>query len=95
LIIGHGKRSQAEQLVAALKADPARILYDEQGAVYKAYSLERVFFSLLQQSAALVIDKQGVVRIAIVANNPQAWLNPKQIHKVNAVLDGLEPLTDD
>ena len=44
---------------AALKADPTRVLYDEKGEVYKAFSLERVFLSLIQESAALVVDKQG------------------------------------
>ena len=90
LIIGPDNRKGAESLVAALQADPTRVLYDEERAVYSAYSLERVFLSLIQQSAALVIDKRGIVQMALVATNPLEWLNPQQLKQIIAALDKLD-----
>ncbi len=67
------------------------VLYDEKRTVYEVYSLERVFLSLIQQSAVFVIDGQGTVRVALVASNPQSWLNPQRIKQVNGLLDELNP----
>ena len=89
LIVGPGNRTQAERLVETLKADPAHVLYDERRTVYETYSLEQVFLSLIQQSAVFIIDGQGVVRFALVANNPLSWLNPQRIKQVNDLLDEL------
>jgi len=90
LIVGPGQRKQAERLVEALHADPARVFYDEERKAYAAFSLERVFLSLLQQSAALIIDKRGIVRLAVVAANPMDWLNPRRIKQLTAALDELD-----
>lgn len=91
LVIGPGTRGQAEHLVQALNADPAHVLFDETGKTYKTYWLERVFFSMIQQSAALVVDMQGVVRVAIVANNPRSWLDPQRLQPINDILAELNP----
>jgi hypothetical protein len=90
LIIGHGNQSTAQQLVQALKADPTSVLYDEKGEVYKAFSLERVFLSLIQESAALVIDKQGVVRFALKTNNAMRWLDPRRLKQLETTLEQLD-----
>lgn len=89
LIIGPGPRAQAEKLVQAVGANPAQVLYDEAGTAYDTYTLHRVFLSLIQQSAAFMVDKQGVVRYGMVTNNPMQWLNPKARKNLLATLDRL------
>lgn len=90
MIVGPGSRKQAESLVAVFHADPARVMYDEDRTAYATFSLERVFLSLIQQSAALIIDKRGIVQLAVVTNNAMTWLNPKQIKRIKAALDELD-----
>ena len=74
-----------------LNADPTRVLYDETGTAYKSYWLERVFFSMIQQSAALVVDTQGIVRFALVANNPRSWTDPQRMQPISEIMDELKP----
>lgn len=72
-IIGPGSAHEATRLAAAIKAEPAQILYDESGAVYDTYMLDKVLFSLLQETGAFVIDTQGTVRYALSVANPGRW----------------------
>jgi len=46
---------------------------------------------MIQQSAALVVDTQGVVRVAILANNPRSWLDPQRMQPINDILSELKP----
>lgn len=74
---------------AAIKADPAIVLLDDTGAVYDTFALERVFFSLQQQSAAFVIDKRGTLSFAYVVTNQFQWLGKGAS---NALFDALDKL---
>jgi len=53
--------------------------------------LERTFFAWINQSAALVVDMQGVVRVAVVTNVSLTWLSPQRMHMITDVLDKLNP----
>jgi peroxiredoxin len=89
LIIGPGSRQDAERLVKAIKANPGQVLYDETGEVYDRYMLDKVFLSLLQRSAAFIIDPQGVLRYAYVVTNALRWLNSKSFTDLLTTLDSL------
>jgi peroxiredoxin len=90
LIIGPGGRREAERLAKTIQADPADILYDEAGAVYDQYMLDKAFFSLIQRSALLVIDRQGMIRHAYVVTNPINWVTGDAFRDLLATLESLE-----
>jgi peroxiredoxin len=89
LVIGPGSRQSAERMAKATKADPAQVLYDETGEVYDRYMLDKAFLSLIQRSAAFIVDRQGVLRYAYVVTNVQRWLNSKSFASLLATLDSL------
>ncbi len=89
LMIGPGTRHGAERTARAIKADPGQVLYDESGEVYDRYMLDKVFLSLIQRSAAFIIDPQGVLRYAVVVTNPQRWMNSQAFADLLATLDSL------
>ncbi len=89
LIIGPGSRGNAERVAKSVKADPGQVLYDQTGEVYDKYMLDKVFLSLIQRSAAFIIDSQGVIRYAYVVTNVMNWLNSKSFTNLLATLDTL------
>ncbi len=89
LIIGPGSHPTAERMAKAIKADPGQVLFDESGEVYDRYMLDKVFLSLIQRSAAFIIDSQGVIRYAYVVTNVMTWLNSKSFTNLLATLDAL------
>ena len=86
LIVGGGNRSQAEGVVKAAKANPAYVLFDEERVVYKTYALDHVFFNMIQESAAFVIDSVGMVRVAYVTHNAMTWLSPQRLKQITDTL---------
>ncbi|GAB4419596.1 MAG: hypothetical protein Kow002_07340 [Anaerolineales bacterium] len=63
---------KAKEYVEIVKA-PFPILADPEREVYHIYELEKYFF-LIQRTASLVIDKEGVVRYLKRTTNPNVWI---------------------
>ena len=72
LILGLGGEELAQRLAQQINA-PFPVLYDREGEVYDRFRLDRVLFSLIQRSAAFVIDQQGVIRYAHQEIIPAEW----------------------
>lgn len=91
IVIGPGTRQEAERLHRGVtsKGGQLIVLYDGSGEVYDSYILNKVFFSLLQKSAAFVLDKEGTVRYAHATANAMRWLAPQSIEQI---LDSLRLL---
>jgi peroxiredoxin len=80
VIVGPGTKADAEKLSREIDPDKrVVILHDGSGAVYDAYALDKVLFSLIQKSALFVVDKGGVLRFARVTANPNSWLTGQWI----------------
>lgn len=71
-------------LIRAMKL-PVPVLVDADRAVYRAYGLEKRF--LIQQSATVIIDRDGVVRYARAAFNPSASFDLPETLAVIETLD--------
>jgi hypothetical protein len=88
-LIGRDGAKDAEKMSQALNADPSIVLLDDEGAVYDKFALERVFFSLQQQSAAFVIDKRMTLSFAYVVTNQLQWLGKGAANALFQALDKL------
>lgn len=71
-------------LIRAMKL-PIPVLVDSDRAVYRAYGLEKRF--MVQQSATVIIDRDGVVRYTLAAFNPFASFDFPEILAVVEKLD--------
>jgi peroxiredoxin len=66
---------------------PFPVLSDPERAVYHSYGLGMRFF--LQRTAALIVDKEGVIRYLKLATNPMVWLQEsRELLKAAQVLAG-------
>jgi len=63
---------RAQEYVKAVNA-PFPILTDPQREVYRIYELEK-YFLLIQRTASLVIDHDGIVRYLKRTTSPLVWL---------------------
>ena len=52
---------------------PFPVLADPERAVYHQYGLEKVAY-IIQRTASVVIDRNGVIRYIKIATNPMVWL---------------------
>ena len=86
LVVGIGETREAQGLARRLSI-PFPVLNDPEGVVYEQFTLNRVLLSLLQQSAAFVIDQAGMIRFSHRATNPFEWL---QIATLNNTLAALK-----
>ncbi len=77
LVIGGGSREDAARLKAAYKL-PFPVLADKDRSVYRQYGLDKVLV-VIQRSASVLIDKDGVVRYLRRATSPSAWLDHAEI----------------
>jgi|SRR5579859_4751852 len=89
LVVGPGEAATAQWLARQQKA-PFPVLYDSDGKVYDEYALHRIFLSMIQQSAAFIIDRQGIIRYAHKTNNALDWLRPNAFDSLLAALKTLE-----
>jgi hypothetical protein len=64
-------------------------LFDETGAVYDTYLLDKQFFSLIQQSAAFIIDPGSNIRFALKVTNMFKWLGSSVLTDLLTSLDTL------
>jgi len=73
VIIILGDSLEKAKKYAEIVQAPFPILADPERDIYHIYELEKYFF-LLQRTASLVIDRDGVVRYLKRTTNPQVWL---------------------
>lgn len=66
---------------------PFPVLADPERAVYRAYDLDRVAF-VIQRTASVIVDRQGVIRYIKRATNPMQWL--QEGRELLAFVEGLE-----
>ena len=52
---------------------PFPVLADPDRAIYHLYDLEKTFI-VIQRTAELVVDRQGVIQYIKRVTNPMAWL---------------------
>jgi len=74
LLIGPGGPQDAARYHARHHL-PFPVLADEDGQVYARYGVGRWMFSLVRQSAVLVVDPAGGVAYAHVVDNPREALD--------------------
>jgi peroxiredoxin len=89
LIIGPGEQAAAYATAHSVGADPASVLFDETGAVYDTYLLDKQFFSLIQQTAAFIIAPGGSIRFALKVTNMFRWLDTSVFKDLLTNLDTL------
>lgn len=63
---------QAKKYAGILKL-PFPVLSDPQREVYRTYELEK-YFMLIQRTASIVVDRDGVVKYLKRTTNPMTWL---------------------
>ncbi len=63
---------KANKYVDALKL-PFPVLSDPEREVYRVYELEK-YFLLIQRTASIVVDREGVVKYLKRTTNPMTWL---------------------
>jgi peroxiredoxin len=72
LVILGDTPERARQYASLLKT-PFPVLADPQREIYHRYDLERALI-VIQRTASLVVDRQGVVRYIKRTVNPMLWL---------------------
>ncbi len=63
---------KAKNYVEELKL-PFPVLSDPERGVYHMYELEK-YFMLIQRTASIVVDREGVVKYLKRTTNPMTWL---------------------
>ncbi|MDX1994801.1 MAG: redoxin domain-containing protein [bacterium] len=90
VVLAPGSQREAEKFDQAVNPNGAiSILYDSEGVAYDRFALDRAFFSLVQRSAAFVLDADGTVRYAHSSLNPNYWMGKDAL---NPVLQDLKAL---
>src|SRR5512141_2304417 len=72
LVILGEDTERAGAYAASLKA-PFPVLADPDRTVYHRYGLEKAMI-LIQRTASVVVDRQGVIQYLKQATNPMVWL---------------------
>ncbi len=72
LVILGDTPEHARQYAEQLKA-PFPVLADPDRAIYHSYDLEKAFI-VIQRTASVVVDRQGVIQYIKRATNPMLWL---------------------
>ncbi len=72
IVILGDSMERAREYVSALKL-PFPVLSDPEREVYRIYELEK-YFMLVQRTASLVIDHDGIVRYLKRTTLPNVWL---------------------
>lgn len=63
---------KAKNYVDVLKL-PFPVLSDPEREVYRVYELEK-YFVLIQRTASIVVDRNGIVKYLKRTTNPMTWL---------------------
>lgn len=72
LVILGGTPEHVHKYAQLLKT-PFPVLADPDRAVYHSYDLEKAFI-VIQRTASVVVDRQGVIQYFKRATNPMLWL---------------------
>ena len=72
LVILGATPERARQYAEQLKA-PFPVLTDPEREIYHRYDLERALI-VIQRTASVVVDRQGVIQYIKSATNPMLWL---------------------
>jgi len=67
---------RAIQYAEQLKV-PFPVLADPERAVYHTFALDKVAF-VIQRTASVIVDQEGVIRYVKRATNPMTWLQESQ-----------------
>lgn len=68
-----GETAEKAQNYAQVLHLPFPVLADPDRAVYQKFGLEKVLF-VLQRTASVIIDREGIIRYLKTASNPMTWL---------------------
>jgi len=77
---------RAQEYARALKL-PFPVLSDPEREVYRIYELEK-YFLLIQRTASLVIDRDGIVRYLKRTTSPLVWL--QESREIFGFVDSLD-----
>jgi thioredoxin-dependent peroxiredoxin len=77
LVIGGGNSRDAARLARTFDV-PFTVLADPDRAVYMQYNLDKMI-GLIQRSATVLVDKQGIIRYLHRATNPNNSLDQVQL----------------
>jgi peroxiredoxin len=78
IVVILGENLERARRYAQILHTPFPILSDPQREVYHRYGLEKAMI-IIQQTASLVIDRQGIVRYLKSVTNPMPWLQETQV----------------
>lgn len=84
LVIGGGDQPSATKLKKSLKL-PSPVLADSDSEVYLSYGLDKAMW-VIQRSASILVDKQGVVRYFHKATNPNDSVDKDELLQAIAKL---------
>ena len=68
-----GDTVEKAQRYAQILHLPFPVLADPERTVYQQYGLDKVFL-VIQRTASVIIDREGVIRYLKTASNPMTWL---------------------
>jgi peroxiredoxin len=68
-----GDSVEKAQRYAKILHLPFSVLADPERAVYQRYGLEKVFL-VVQRTASVIVDREGMIRYLKAAINPMTWL---------------------
>jgi peroxiredoxin len=77
LVIGGGKQTDADKIARRFKL-PFPVLADPDRAVYLSYGLDKAMW-LIQRSASLLVNKQGIVTYFHKVTNPNDSVNKDEL----------------
>ncbi len=85
-----GDTPERARTYAGLLKTPFPVLSDPERAIYHSYDLEKALF-VIQRTASVVVDRQGIIRYIKRATNPGLWLQEsKELLDFVAHRDGTE-----
>jgi len=86
LVILGDTRERAIKYAEGLKV-PFPVLADPDRVVYQAFGLDKVAF-VIQRTASVVLDREGVIRFLKRAANPMTWL--QESRELLEFVEGME-----
>ena len=69
-----GETTEKAQRYAQVLHLPFPVLADPDRAVYQQFGLEKAFF-VVQRTASVIVDREGIIRYLKTASNPMVWLS--------------------
>jgi peroxiredoxin len=87
-----GDRPERARRYAKILGTPFPVLPDPDRDVYQQFGLEKALL-VIQRSASVVVDRQGVIRFIKRATNPLTWLEDSRelVDFVKTLGEGNQP----